>query len=95
MKKVFKFFLILICLSIISFSPVYAVGINMDLNNNVENNTNNITVTSSTPNSPTKVSTSQTTEDFRLTVSDIIDIILISVGIVLIFLAIAILIRIR
>lgn len=45
--------------------------------------------------STTKVSTTETSEDFELSVSDIINIILISVGIVLIFLAIAILIKIK
>ena len=99
MKKSFKFVLIFISLFIISFSPVYAVGIDMNLNTDIENSINivdnNNTVTQESINTTPKYSTSNTSEDFILTVSDIINIILISVGIVLIFLAIAILIRIK
>lgn len=109
MKKLLKFFLIFVCLFILSFSSVYAVGIDMNLsnsnnnltNNLIDNNTidnneinNNLNDNNSTSDVP-KMSTSQTSEDFSLSVSDIIDIILIAVGIVLIFLAIAILLKIR
>lgn len=100
MKKVFLVFIFfIICI----LSTVYAVDIDMNLDNNIdeinetvntdnlsENTENNITSNNSTP----KVSTTKAQEDFELSISDIIDIILISVGIVLIFLAIAILIRI-
>lgn len=100
MKKSFKFILIFVCLSIISFSPVYAVGIDMNLNpdtpveNSINDSNNNTSVPSPTTNTP-RFSTSDTSDDFKLTVSDIIDIILISVGIVIIFLAIAILLKIK
>lgn len=99
MKKSFKFVLIFSCLLIISFSPVYAVGIDMNLNTNttIENSTDttNNTVTQSSITNAPRYSTSDSSEDFKLTVSDIIDIILISVGIVIIFLAIAILLKIK
>lgn len=100
MRSVFKFLFIFVCLFIIFISPVYAVGIDMDIDNNVDTSNvidlpseeeNTVPNTSST----TKVSTTQTSEDFTLSVSDIINIILIAVGIVLIFLSIAILIRIK
>lgn len=99
MRKLFSFFILFICLFIITASSVYAVGIDMNIDNtsnevdlsddvNTVNNTNSDTST-------TKVSTTQTSDDFTLSVSDIINIILISVGIVLIFLAIAILVKIK
>ena len=96
-----KIFLAVILLFILSISPVYAVGIDMDLDNSVNTSTvvdlsgTSENVTNTTNSSIAKVSTTQTSEDFTLSVSDIINIILISVGIVLIFLAIAILIKIR
>ena len=100
MRNVFKLLFIYFCLFIILISPVYAVGIDMDIDNNV--NISNTTVvqseeenTASDVSSVPKVSTTQTSEDFALSVSDIINIILIAVGIVLIFLSIAILIKIR
>ena len=105
MKKFYKFFLVLICILLISFSSVYAVEIDMNINNSssnsignntTDNTANNVISNNSTTQSDSpKLSTTQTTQDFELTVSDIINIILISVGIVLIFLAIAILIKIR
>lgn len=105
MKKFYKFFLVLFCILLISFSSVYAVEIDMNINNsssnsignNTTDNTDNnvISNNSTTQSDSPKLSTTQTTQDFELTVSDIINIILISVGIVLIFLAIAILIKIR
>lgn len=111
MKKFVSFVLICICLSIFSFSSVYAVGIDMDLvdntsqrinnsssTNNLGNNTNSIRTTVDDDidtQTPAKVSTTRTSEEFHLTVSNIIDIILIAVGIVIIFLAIAIFLKIR
>ena len=99
MKKSYKLILIFICVFIISFSPVYAVGIDMNLNTNttIENSTDttNNTVTQSPITNAPRYSTSDSSEDFKLTVSDIIDNILISVGIVIIFLAIAILLKIK
>jgi len=101
MKKLFKIFIVFIVLLSIHISA-YAVGIDMNISNNVtnspiihnieENAVNNV---SSGSSSTAKISTSQTSEDFTLSVSDIINIILISVGVVLIFLAIAILIKIK
>lgn len=102
MKKFFS--LIFMFLFIISISSVYAVEINMDiddtiideqLNNTVQEAYSNITEEDPIDNVPGKVSTTSTSEDFHLTISDIINIILISVGIVLIFLAIAILLKIK
>ena len=104
MKKFFKFFLVFIFLVIINISSVFAVDIDMNLTNstivesnsvNTNNISNNIENPITSPSTTTKVSTTETSDDFELTVSDIINIILISVGIVLIFLAIAILIKIR
>ena len=101
MKKSLKFILIFICLFIVSLSPVYAVGIDMNLNTNTDTDNsinivdNNNTVTQAPTNITPRYSTSNTSEDFKLTVSDIIDIILISVGIVIILLGIAILLKIR
>lgn len=72
-------------------------AVNNSLSNNLIDNSSNNTVdntNNSTSNVP-RVSTSQTSEEFSLSVSDIIDIILIAVGIVLIFLAVAILLKIR
>ncbi len=107
MKKFLRIFLILTCLFIINISSVLAVDIDMNINNSNQNifsnnyvntnntNDNNIENPITTPITPTKVSTTETSDNFELTVSDIINIILISVGIVLIFLSIAILIKIR
>lgn len=113
MNKLFKFFLILFCLILIGFSTVYAVDIDMNIeNDNIQNNTinesiprndvsnsstNNISNSPSNTvtNAPAKTSTTTTSEDFHLSVSDIINIILISVGVVLILLGIAILIRLK
>ena len=101
MKKLFRIFIVFLVLLSIHVSA-YAVDIDMNISNDTtnsaivndddENTVNNVIPGSS---STAKVSTSQTSEDFTLSVSDIINIILISVGIVLIFLAIAILIKIK
>ncbi len=105
---------------IFCFYSVFAIDINMNLDNAIEQNTvdNSIidnenlvenTFTNTIENSNTnatinnnidsdsspKVSTTSATEDFELSTSDIIDIILISVCIVLILLSIAILIKIH
>lgn len=106
MQKIFNFVLIIIILILVNVSYVYAVGIDMDLttdNTNVDNaivnTSDNITSNIDEENldiqTPMKVSTTSTSEDFHLTVSNIIDIILIAVGIVIIFLGIAILLKIR
>ena len=101
MRRLLKFLFIMICLFIIFITPVYAVGIDMNIDNTVSNQiTENVNTEEKEENniptsSTTKVSTTQTSEDFTLSVSDIINIILIAVGIVLIFLSIAILIRLK
>lgn len=103
MKKILSLCLIVFCLVLIKSHFVYAVGINMNLDeNNVSNeNVSNSSIdalntsTSNSVQSSAKVSTTKTSTDFHLSASDIIDIILISVGIVLIFLAIAILLKIK
>lgn len=100
MKTLLKIFIVFILLCFMEVSS-YAVGIDMNISNDVDNSTvitdiedntvNDLGSSTSTP----KVSTTQTSEDFTLSVSDIINIILIAVGIVLIFLAIAILLKIK
>lgn len=108
MKKFIKIFLITILVILINIPYINAVGIDMDLdeNTNNTNNTNNNNTVSFFNNTIDnddldeepiqKVSTTSTVdEEFHLTVSDIINIILISVGVVLILLGIAILIRLK
>lgn len=103
MKRFLSLCLIAFCLILIKSHFVYAVGINMNLdennisNENISNNSMNDlnTLTNNSVQSAAKVSTTKTSNDFHLSASDIIDIILISVGIVLIFLAIAILLKIK
>lgn len=94
MKKIIS--LIAILVFILSFSSVYAVDIDMDLEAIVDESiseTDSNVISEGNEQTPSqKIST---TEDFSLSVSDIINIILISVGIVIILLAIAILIKIR
>jgi len=101
MKTLLKIFIVFILLCFMEVSS-YAVGIDMNISNNVNNSTvitdaqdNTVNDLSSSSSSTAKVSTTQTSEDFTLSVSDIINIILIAVGIVLIFLAIAILLKIK
>lgn len=74
-----KIFTIIFLLIIISFSNIYAANVVVNESNEISNPAPSVTYSSS----------SNTT----LGISDIIDIILISVCVVLIFLAIAILIR--
>lgn len=97
MKKIIS--LIAILVFILSFSSVYAVDIDMDLEAIVDENiseTDSNVISEGNEQTPSqKISTTSTTEDYSLSVSDIINIILISVGIVIILLAIAILIKIR
>lgn len=105
MKKFIKIFLITILVILINIPYIYAVGIDMDLDDNTNNTDNNNTVSffnntidnDDLDEEPIqKVSTTSTVdEEFHLTVSDIINIILISVGVVLILLGIAILIRLK
>ncbi len=107
MKTCFKFFIIIaITLFIFSFSYVHAIDMfltNHTLDNNeilvTENTTRNATQNNEdvdanivTNPAPT-VTHSSSVSNSTLSVSDIIDIILIAICIVLIFLAIAILIR--
>lgn len=105
MKNFIKVTLLFILLVLLSSSAVFAVGIDMNLNNiydtsndtqQDENLIDNVTGnTYQNSSSSSKISTTQTSDDFELTVSDIINIILIAVGIVIIFLAIAILLKLR
>ena len=101
MKRIIS---LLFCMFIIfSFSYTFAVGIDMDINEvgeNISVEDSNETVENTYSifsHESSKVSTTQTDVDdeFKLTVSDIINIILIAVGIVIIFLAIAILIKLK
>lgn len=100
MKYFFKLLFVLIFFITLFTTSVYAVEVNMDISNT---STNEISETSPLeeenvlPTNPSsaKVSTTQTSENFSLSISDIISIILIAVGIVLIFLSIAILIRLK
>ena len=108
MKIKFKIFVITIFLIIFSFSHVYAIDMFLT-NNSIHTNsteilTNNIVeseelnemisndLTSATNPTPTVTHTTTVTNN-TLSISDIIDVILIAVCVVLIFLAIAILIR--
>lgn len=103
MRYLVKFFLVFLFLFFVCYSSVYAVDINMNIGNTVqdENTVNQLSNNElannnfSNSSSSTKVSTTETSEDFALSVSDIINIILIAVGIVIIFLAIAILLKIK
>lgn len=112
MKKFIKFIFVFICFFIVNCSYVYAVEINMNINNSVENSVSigNSTINSvpentviSSPDNTVpsindsiqKTSTTSQVEDFTLTTSDIINIILISVGIVLILLSVAILLKLK
>jgi len=102
--KLFKIFLMFIILSIVFFSSAYATESEQDLSNSLqvlssllsENEEDSISETSVSANSLTSsqvVTTSNSSENKELSISDIINIILIAVGLVLIFLAIAILLR--
>lgn len=108
MKIKFKIFMFTIFLLILSFSHVYAIDMFLT-NNNVNTNSAEIITESTeldeelsemyshnltAPTNPTPTVThSSTSSDTTLSISDIIDVILIAVCIVLIFLGIAILIR--
>lgn len=100
MRIFFNFIYIFILLFVIFIQPVDAVDINMNIENTVNSNAQNI-VTEEVEeidlptDTSSKVSTTQVSENFTLSISDIINIILIAVGIVLIFLSIAILIRLK
>lgn len=100
MKIISKIFIVIFLLIILFFSNTYAVDIVLndtqalaiqenDINEIVLNNQSNSTTINPAPT----VSYSSSTTNNTLSISDIIDIILIAVCIVLIFLAIAILIR--
>ena len=103
--KLLKVLLLCIILSFALFSNVYATETEEDLSDNLEilsslltANNNEIEATeeistSTVPTSSQVVTTSTSSDDGGLSVSDIINIILIAVGLVLIFLAVAILLR--
>lgn len=103
--KLLKIILLCIILSVALFSNVYATETEEVLSDNLEilsslltANNNEIEATeeistSTVPTSSQVVTTSTSSDDGGLSVSDIINIILIAVGLVLIFLAVAILLR--
>lgn len=109
MKHIKKFLLFLILIFCLFVSSSLAVDINVHPNNTVENQSSNNTTNNSASNNtsnneaPTNrttstpaVSTSSTSsrsDSKKLTLSDIIDIIVASIGIVNILLGIAIIIR--
>ena len=107
--KLLKMLLLCIILSVALFSNVYATETEEDLSDSLEilsslltTNNNEIETTeenaeeissSTVPTSSQVVTTSTVLDDGGLSVSDIINIILIAVGLVLIFLAVASLLR--
>ena len=102
--KIFKICFILIFLFFISFSHSYAIDMYLTGNNTLETNsveTNNIdnvdntTLNSVSSNPSVVISSREDSTSNELTTSDIINIILIAVGVVIILLAVAILIRCR
>lgn len=106
MKKFLSFILLIFFICSLSFSFVYAVEIDMNLNSDfndtIDNNENSNVIDSELSNNTTTlnsatslISTSSSNEDFALSFSDVINIIMISVGTVIIILAIAILIRLK
>ncbi len=85
---------------VLTSTVCFATDINMNLQNNTYSNSESNTITNSTTNTSTTVpghtsTISSTQENVNLTASDIINILLIVVGVVLILLGIAILIRIH
>jgi len=107
--KLFKILLLVIILSIALFSNVYATETEENLSDSLQvlssmltTNTDDVvneahvteeTTIQNTPTTSQVVTTSSSSEDDGLSISDIINIILIAVGLVLIFLAVAILLR--
>ncbi len=107
--KLLKVLLLFIILSLALFSNVYATETEEDLSDNLQilssllttNTTNvaddeavdDVVTTLNAPTSSQIVTTSSSSDDGGLSVSDVINIILIAVGLVLIFLAVAILLR--
>lgn len=106
MKKFLSFILLIFFICSLSFSFVYAVEIDMNLNSDfndtIDKNENSNVIDSELSNNTTTlnsatslISTTSSNEDFALSFSDVINIIMISVGTVIIILAIAILIRLK
>ena len=106
MKKFLSFILLIFFICSLSFSFVYAVEIDMNLNSDfndtIDKNENSNVIDNELSNKTTTlnsatslISTSSANEDFALSFSDVINIIMISVGTVIIILAIAILIRLK
>lgn len=107
--KLLKILSLCILFFILIFSNVYATGSEENFSNDLQilssllttdtNETENTALiaeqetTSTVPTSSQIVTTSTVSDDGGLSVSDIINIILIAVGLVLIFLAVAILLR--
>ncbi len=92
--KFLKIAIVFIFLFCINFTCVYAIDMYLnDTSNNVDTVEPSNTVSNSASHKTTIVTSREATADTSLTVSDIINIILIAIGIVIILLAVAILIR--
>ena len=96
MSKLIKFFVVLLTIFILisSYSYVFA-AVDMNLNSSNTSNTSNTSSTFSTSSSSSTLSSTVTTTDFDLELTNILTIALIVVGVLLILLGIAILIRLK
>ena len=99
MSKFIKFIFILVVVLLFISSCTYTfAAVDMNLNNANTSNTSNISNTSSTSSSGSSSSTlssTVTTTDFDLELTNILSICLIVVGVLLVLLGIAILIRLK
>lgn len=93
--KLFKIFFIFIFLFFVSCSYANAIDMYLTANNSIEATNTETTTSLEVPSYNSSVVISSTSADVNneLSTSDIINIILIAVGVVIIFLAVAILIR--
>lgn len=110
MKKTFKISILITLFLIILITTVNATGISMDLDDYVPNTSEVESIISATnslvtdeteveadneDDSPRVVSTSDASDDEFLTAENVLSIIIIVIGLLLVFLAIAILIKIK
>ena len=108
MKKTFKIFMFVTLFLIIFITTVSATGISMNLDDYIPNTSEVENIVSETnslltdeteiedeDDSPRVVSTSTSSDDEFLTAENVLSIIIIVIGLLLVFLAIAILIRIK
>lgn len=110
MKKTFKIFMFVTLFLTILITTVNATGISMNLDDYIPNDSEAENIVFSTnslvpdtaetevkdeDNSPRVVSTSTTSDDEFLTAENVLSIIIIVIGLLLVFLAVAILIRIK